>query len=290
MGKIEFSKYHGQGNDFVIIDAIGRSLSLEEGKIRHICDRHFGIGADGLILVKDSVDHDFYMDYYNMDGTRAEMCGNGIRCMAAFIFDRSLSRKNSLKIDTMAGSKTVDLNIAGGLPGNICVDMGPPVFDPEQIPVNLGREQTFNHKLQVENRVFNINCISMGNPHCVIFLDDHEDLQSIPIDIWGPLLEKHDLFPRNTNVEFVKVLEGGGIEMRIWERGVGETLACGTGACAAGVCTIKLDGGSKSAVDVSVPGGRLEVGWESPSGNVFLKGRVKHVFDGLYFPEQDMDL
>ncbi len=284
MGKIEFSKYHGQGNDFVIVDAIGRSLTLEEEKIRHICDRHFGIGADGLILVRDSIDHDFYMDYYNMDGTRAEMCGNGIRCMAAFIFDRRLSRKDSLKIDTMAGSRIVDLDIEAGLPGNICVDMGPPVFDPGQIPVNLDREQIFGHKLQVENKVFNINCISMGNPHCVIFLDDHEDLQSIPIGIWGPLLEKHDLFPKNTNVEFVKNREGGGIEMRIWERGVGETLACGTGACAAGVCTIKLDGGRKSAVDVMVPGGRLEVGWESPSADVFLKGRVEHVFDGSYFP------
>lgn len=284
MIKMEFSKYHGQGNDFVIIDATGRSFSLEEGKIRNICDRHFGIGADGLILVKDSREHDFFMDYYNMDGSRAEMCGNGIRCMAAFIFDRGLSRKDRIMIDTLSGSKTVDLEITGGLPGNISVDMGRPEFDPEKIPVNLDRSEIFSYKLQLENRVFDINCLSMGNPHCVIFLDDTEDLQSIPIDIWGPLLEKHDIFPNKTNVEFVKILDGDRIEMRVWERGAGETLACGTGACAAGVCTIKLDGGRKSAVDVGVPGGRLEVGWESPSGNVFLKGRVAHVFDGLYFP------
>lgn len=281
MRKLEFSKYHGQGNDFVIIDAAGSSFSLEAGDIRNICDRHFGIGADGLIMVKDSRDHDFYMDYYNMDGSRAEMCGNGIRCMAGFIQHKGLSRKESIDIDTLAGVKTLKIEITGGLLGDIKVDMGPPVFDPEKIPVDLDGDQIINHKLQVGNRIFYVNCLSMGNPHCVLFLDD-PDLDSIPMDSWGPMLEKHKIFPNKTNVEFVKVLEKNRIKMRVWERGVGETLACGTGACAAGVFAIKLKDDIRTPVTVDVPGGSLEIDWKSPSANVYLKGGVKHVFDGVY--------
>jgi diaminopimelate epimerase len=283
MRKIEFSKYHGQGNDFILMDATKKSIPLNEEKIRKICDRHKGIGADGLILVKSSDEYDYYMDFYNMDGSKAEMCGNGIRCMAGFIFDQNLSRERSIKIDTLAGVKAIEMDIKGNLLGNISVDMGKPIFSPKDIPVKLEMDEVFGYKMPVENRVFEINCISIGNPHCIIFLDDSEDLEKIPLDVWGPALEKNSIFPNKTNVEFIKMGEGNQIDMRVWERGVGETLACGTGACAAGVCTIKLKKINGSEVNVKVPGGRLQVNWSPPAGSVFLKGRVKHVYDGFYF-------
>jgi len=283
MRKIVFSKYHGQGNDFIIIDAAQKSISFGEEEIQIICDRHLGVGADGLILVKKSEDYDFYMDYYNMDGSKAEMCGNGIRCMAGFIFDKKLSSESSIEIDTLAGVKAIEMEINGNLLGSISVDMDKPIFDPKLIPVDLKRDEVFGYKVPVGNRVFNINCISMGNPHCIIFLDQDEELGNIPLDVWGPALEKHSIFPNKTNVEFIKMGEENQIDMRVWERGVGETLACGTGACAAGVCTIKLRKIKGSEVNVKVPGGRLEVRWNPPSGSVFLKGIVKHVYDGLYF-------
>jgi diaminopimelate epimerase len=234
-------------------------------------------------MVKSSDGYDFYMDFYNMDGSKAEMCGNGIRCMAGFIFDKNLSNEKSIKIDTLAGTKVIELDINGNLLGNISVDMGKPIFDPKQVPVNLEMDEVFGYKIPVGNRVFEINCISMGNPHCIIFLDNSEDLEEIPLDAWGPALEKHNIFPNKTNVEFIKMGERNRIDMRVWERGVGETLACGTGACAAGVCTIKLGKIEGSEVNVKVPGGILEVKWNPPSGSVFLKGNVKHVYDGLYF-------
>jgi diaminopimelate epimerase len=280
---MEFSKYHGQGNDFIIMDATKKSISLNEDKIRTICDRHKGIGADGLILVKSSDDYDFYMDFYNMDGSKAEMCGNGIRCMAGFIFNKKLSSESSIKIDTLAGVKAIEMDINGNLLGNISVDMGKPIFSPKEIPVDLELDEVFGYKIPVENRMFDINCISMGNPHCIIFLDPSQEMEKIPLDVWGPALEKHSIFPNKTNVEFIKMGEGNQIDMRVWERGVGETLACGTGACAAGVCTIKLGKIKGSEVNVKVPGGRLQVNWSPPSGTVFLEGSVKHVYDGLYF-------
>lgn len=283
MKKTEFSKYNGQGNDFVIIDASNRSINLSEDQIKLICDRHFGIGADGLIMVKKSDNADFYMDFYNMDGSKAEMCGNGIRCMAGFIFEKGLSEESSLKIDTLAGIKTIEMKTEGKLLGNIQVDMGKPIFDAGKIPVDIDRNEVFDYELSLGNRVFCINCISMGNPHCVIYLEKDEELARIPLDDWGPAIEKHDLFPNKTNVEFVKPVNANRVEMRVWERGVGETLACGTGACAAGVCTIKLGRIKGSSVNVKVPGGNLNVLWEKPSGTVILEGKVKHVFDGIYY-------
>jgi len=283
MRKIEFSKYNGQGNDFIVIDSVTRSIVLSQIHIKSLCDRHFGIGADGLILVKTSEKADFFMDFYNRDGSKAEMCGNGIRCLAGFIFKKGLSRQHNLSIDTPAGKRIVDMSVNGNILGSIRADMGRPVFSPKEIPVEMERDEAFNYKITIDNRVFNINCLSMGNPHCVIFLGEDENLDTIPIGIWGPLIEKNRIFPHKTNVEFVKPSDANRIEMRVWERGVGETLACGTGACAAGVYALKLGKVKGSQVNVKIPGGNLNVHWLSPSGSVFLEGTIEHVFDGVYY-------
>jgi len=283
MKKIEFSKYNAQGNDFVIIDSLSRSIKLSEDEVKTICDRHFGVGADGLILVKKTGNADFYMDFYNMDGSKAEMCGNGIRCMTGFIFEKDLSDKSNLKIGTLAGIRSVKMEIKNKILENIKVNMGKPIFNPKQIPVEFDKEEVFNHKLCVGNWIFGINCISMGNPHCVIYINESEELDNIPLDVWGPAIEKNGFFLNKTNVEFVKPVDANRVEMRVWERGVGETFACGTGACAVGVCTIKLGKIKGSVVNVRALGGDLKVLWESPSGNVSLEGKVQHVFDGVYF-------
>jgi len=283
MKKIEFSKLNGQGNDFIIIDSFTTDMDLSSQQIGSMCDRNFGVGADGLILVKKSGSSDFYMDYYNQDGSRVEMCGNGIRCMSKFIYDMKLSAKDIFSIDTLAGEKIIEIDIADGITGNIKVDMGPPIFNPEDIPVALKGVEVFDHRLNTPERDFLINCISMGNPHCIIYLDKNDELDKIPLDIWGPLLEKNPLFPNKTNVEFIKVAGKNELEMRVWERGVGETLSCGTGACAAGVSALKLEKISGSRVKVKVPGGVLNIIWEGGSSKVFLEGEAKHSFDGVYF-------
>ena len=283
MKGIEFSKLDGQGNDFILIDSTTDIIELSSEQIASMCDRHTGIGADGLILVKKSSTCDFYMDYYNQDGSRAEMCGNGIRCMSKFIYDKNLSTKNKFCIDTLAGEKTIELDIINGYVRNIKVDMGPPIFSPEDIPVSLKGGDVFDHRLDTRERDFLINCISMGNPHCIVYLEEDEDLKNIPLNIWGPLLEEHSFFPNKTNVEFVKVLNDREIEMRVWERGVRETLACGTGACAAAVSAFKLDKITGSKVKVKVPGGVLNIIWEGDISSVFLEGEAEHSFNGLYF-------
>lgn len=283
MKKIEFSKYNGQGNDFVIIDAVSKKVPLSSGQVNSICDRHFGIGADGLILVTKSEKSDFYMDFYNMDGSKAEMCGNGIRCMAGFIYNKELSSSNSLTIDTLAGIKKIEMEIVDGKPGSIRVDMGPPVFKPEDIPVKLKRQEIFGYKLSTDAGKFNINCVSMGNPHCIIYIESSEDLEKIPLHSWGPIIENDPVFPNRTNVEFVKIGDKDHIDMRVWERGVGETLACGTGACAAVVSSMKLNKITGSSANVKVPGGNLNVLWKGQSDNVFLEGKVEHAFDGVYY-------
>ena len=282
MKSIEFSKLNGQGNDFILIDSFTDNIELSAMQIASMCDRHFGIGADGLILVKNSDICDFYMDYYNQDGSKAEMCGNGIRCMSKFIHDMKLSTRDKFSINTLAGEKTIELDLSNGYVKSIRVDMGPPIFNPEDIPVALKSTEVFDYRLTTQKRDFSVNCISMGNPHCIVYLGEIDDLEKIPLDIWGPLLEEHSFFPRKTNVEFVKVLSDSVIKMRVWERGVGETLACGTGACAAAVSAFKSKKIAGQAVRVKVPGGELNIIWKGDASSVFLEGEVEHSFNGVY--------
>ena len=285
--KVEFIKMHGQGNDFVMIDAFTRQISFSPDEIALICDRHFGVGADGLIMVKKSQSADFFMDYYNSDGTTAEMCGNGIRCMAGFIADKKLSTKENLKIDTRAGIKEVFITSKKSKPRNIRVNMGKPVFEPSSIPVNIkdavDKNIIHNYPLKTNEGLFYINCVSMGNPHCVIFLESDIDLKSIPLEKWGRIIENNPIFPKKTNVEFVILNDKNSISMRVWERGVGETLACGTGACAASVCSLKFKKLQIKKLKVYIPGGELEIYWEKDDADVLLEGKIETVFEGFFY-------
>ncbi len=288
MKKIEFSKLNGQGNDFIIIDATVNYIKLSGDQITRMCDRNFGIGADGLILVRPSKISDLKMDYYNRDGSIAEMCGNGIRCMARFAYENNLVSKKSknFNIETLSGIKKIFLNIEGDNVKNIKVDIGNPEFKPENIPVNIGNDkinEIFNYKIKIDSKEFVINCISTGNPHCVIFLERNVDLDNFPVEKWGPKIENHKIFTNKTNVEFVRVKNNEELNIRIWERGVGETLASGTGASAAAVCAIKLKKVSTNKVIVNVRGGKLIITWDPRDNIIYIEGKVEHSFDGRYF-------
>jgi diaminopimelate epimerase len=319
MRKIKFSKLNGQGNDFVLIDSFNENIILTEDEVKQICDRHFGVGADGIILVKKSSVADLFMDYYNSDGTIAEMCGNGIRCMAKFAFDKNIINKNVFLIETRAGIKNINMEILkDNNAGEIEVNMGVPVFDPEKIPVNMKllnneyfvlndslsnkiifkseydisdnssfTELIFNYDLKIDSKIYNINCVSMGNPHCVIFLNKDEYLENINLSDIGPKIENHPFFPKKTNVEFVKIKNDAEISMIVWERGCGETLACGTGACASTVAASvlkKVKSNYDEYIKVNLKGGILKIKWNgSKKDDVFLKGTVAIAFEGELF-------
>ena len=286
MRKIKFSKFTGQGNDFIIMDSTIHHLKFSSEEISKICNRNFGIGADGLILVEKSAKADYMMKYYNKDGTIAEMCGNGIRCMAEFIYENNILKKFLLNIETLSGIKEVLINTKKASSNSIKVNMGLPEFNPEKIPVNIeGRQinEIFNYKAKINSNIFNINCVSMGNPHCVVLIDENMDLNNVPLNEWGPALENFHIFPKKTNVEFIRIVNNKELSMRVWERGVGETLACGTGACAAAVCAIKLEKIKSDSVRVNLPGGKLNITWKNNKSSVFLEGTVNHIFNGEYF-------
>lgn len=283
MRRIRFSKFNGQGNDFIIIDAAKTKINLLKDQIIKICDRHFGIGADGLIIVKKSARSDLKMDYYNRDGSTAEMCGNGIRCMAAFAHDMGLIKGRDLTIETLAGEKALSIDIENGRIGNISVDMGTPEFNSASIPVLIkDRSEVFDYKIKVGERSFYINCVSIGNPHCVIFLDGDTDLKDYNVKSWGPKIENLEIFPRKTNVEFASIRNRGELDLRVWERGVGETLACGTGACAAAICAIKTKKEMYNKISVNLLGGKVDVIWDAVESSIYLSGKVDHNFDGIY--------
>ncbi len=290
MNYIRFSKLNGQGNDFILINSLKQQYDLSKDQIQLMCDRHFGIGADGIILVRKSVSADFFMDYYNQDGSQAEMCGNGIRCMARFVIENKLCSKGQIKIDTRAGIKHIEVKFDknSGKVLDINVNMGTPIFDPDRIPVNISplmheKGELINDlPMSIGDKEFRINCVSMGNPHCVIFLDKDEDLDMFPLENYGPKIENNPVFPNKTNVEIIKILDENVISMRVWERGVGETLACGTGACAAAVCSITLDRIKKPKVTVNLPGGQLKIYWNGNNNDVFLEGTVENTFSGEY--------
>jgi diaminopimelate epimerase len=266
---VKFTKMHALGNDFIVVDARTQALPSPEEFARSWCHRRFGIGADQVLLLEDSAGADFAMKIYNADGSEVEMCGNGIRALARFIWDRELSGKDVLAIETPAGiirpRRTRDL---------IRVDMGVPVFEARDIPVNLDGIVR-DHPLQVDDRTFAITCVSMGNPHAVIFVDGVKDF---PVDRYGPLIEGDPLFPNRINVEFIEVLDPKEIRMRVWERGTGETPACGTGASAAAVVSA-FKGLTERAVTVHLTGGDLLIEW-GDDDRVAMTGPATEVFEG----------
>ena len=275
--KIPFTKMQGLGNDFIILDN-RKSVYKNIGKLsRSLCDRRFGIGADQLLLLGNSGRADFRMRIFNADGSEVEMCGNGIRCLAKYIWDNKLGTENSLAIETDAGIILTEKS--GSL---IKVDMGDPILEPEKIPVTLpsaGKKPLIlNHPLKVKHRTFRITCVSMGNPHAVIVV---KDVNSIQLETFGPLIENHRLFPKRTNVEFIQIADRKNIKMRVWERGAGETLACGTGASAAAVASSLL-GLTDRRVTVHLRGGRLLINWTSKNGHVYITGPAVKVFEGNF--------
>ncbi len=271
MKKIDFVKMHGLGNDFILIDCLKQELPEPEKFALKYCDRRFGIGADQLLLLYPSDKTDFKMRIFNADGSEVEMCGNGIRCFAKYIWDRGLSDKEVLEVETLAG--IMKPKKVGEL---VQVDMGTPEFNPEKIPVDAKGQKAFDLLFEIAGWHTKINCVSMGNPHAVIFLD--EDPKNFAVAKYGPLIENHPIFPKRTNVEFVYVKNPDEIIMRVWERGAGETLACGTGACATAVAAM-VKGLTEKKVTVHLLGGDLIIEW-AEDGHVYMTGPAEEVFEG----------
>ncbi|MBN1282910.1 MAG: diaminopimelate epimerase [Proteobacteria bacterium] len=265
-----FVKMHGTGNDFIVFDCLKASIANPAHAARKLCDRHFGIGADQMLLLVKSRKCDFGMRVFNADGSEADMCGNGIRCVAKYIKDARLSAKKELCIETLAGPRTVK-----GQGKVFQVDMGEPVMKGKDIPVNLSG-RIVNRPLKTETKEFRITCVGMGNPHCVTF---HENLEGVPIDKYGPMLEHYSIFPKRVNISFVNVVSKQEIQARVWERGSGMTLGCGTAACAATVASV-LNGFTDRKVTVALPGGKLDIEWSQKDNHVYMKGPAETVFTG----------
>lgn len=282
---MKFTKMHGCGNDYVYVDCTKEVIPDIAATAVRVSDRHFGIGSDGLILIKSSEVADFEMDMYNADGSRGKMCGNGIRCVAKYVYDHGLTNKTEITVDTQAGIKTLQLTVCDGKVSKVRVDMGEPVLIPQEIPVKasvLGladdrREAIVAQPFTVANSSYDITCVSMGNPHCITFID--EDVRSFPLEAIGTSFEKHELFPEGVNTEFVNIIDKEHLRMRVWERGSGETLACGTGACAVAVASY-LNGFTGRKVDVELMGGHLEIVYDAATNHVFMTGPATEVFSG----------
>lgn len=282
---MKFTKMHGCGNDYVYVDCTKEVIpNISETAIR-VSDRHFGIGSDGLILIKASDVSDFEMDMYNADGSRGKMCGNGIRCVAKYVYDHGLTDKTTITVNTLSGIKTLKLTVEDGKVSKVRVDMGEPELIPAQVPVKasvLGladdrREAIVAEPLEIKGRSYDITCVSMGNPHCITFIG--EDVRDFPLEAVGPVFEKHELFPERVNTEFINVIDKDHLRMRVWERGSGETLACGTGACAVAVASY-LNGFTGRSVDIELLGGHLEVVYDEKTNHVFMTGPATEVFSG----------
>lgn len=275
---MKFTKLQGCGNDYVYVDGSKEIIPLEKKPelVRRLSDRHFGIGGDGVIFINPSEEADFEMEMYNADGTRSEMCGNGIRCVAKYVYDKGLTDKTCVRIVSGGKVKILDLTVRDGKVALVKVNMGAPELTAVNVPVVSENEQVINESILVQGEEYFMTCVSMGNPHAVVFMDD---VKNLDIEAVGPYFENHERFPRRTNTEFVRVIDEDTVDMRVWERGTGETLACGTGACATAVACI-LNGLTKDRVTVKLLGGDLEIYWDRKENLVYMTGPATHVFDG----------
>lgn len=272
---------HGIGNDYVFIDLFSETIPEDIPSLaREMSDRHFGVGSDGIILIMPSSRADFRMRIFNADGSEGEMCGNGVRCFAKYVYERELTRKTEIAVETPAGIVMCELHLSGNRVEEVTVDMGFPRLRPEMIPVaDTGgeREMVVDQPLVVLGKQFMVTAVSMGNPHCVVFVDS---LADIPLGKYGPALEAHPFFPSRTNVEFARVVAPGEVDVAVWERGSGDTMACGTGACAVVVAGV-IKGVLSRDARVRLPGGILRVRWDE-NGRVYMTGPCEEVFDGIY--------
>ena len=275
---MKFTKMHGIGNDYVYVNCFKETVKDPSAVAKFVSDRHFGIGSDGLILIKPSDIADCEMDMYNLDGSQGAMCGNGIRCVAKYAYDYGIVNKTSISVATKSGVKYLDLSIRDGKVSMVKVNMGAPILQASLIPVVSESEQVVNAPIEVDGQIYHFTAVSMGNPHAIVYMTDvdHLDIEKI-----GPSFENHVAFPDRVNTEFVEVLDEHTVKMRVWERGSGETLACGTGACAVAVASIlneRVDG--DKPVTVKLLGGDLEIYWNRQENLVYMTGPATTVFDG----------
>lgn len=273
---MKFTKMEGLGNDYIYINCFQETVDNPKELAVRYSDRHFGIGSDGLILIRPSAVADFCMDMYNADGSQAEMCGNGIRCVGKYVYDYGLTNKTQVSVETLAGIKYLDLIVENQKVTSVTVDMGMPVLCPSEIPVALDQEQAVDVPIVINDCEYRMTCVSMGNPHAVIFVDHVHDF---PLSTIGPLFECHQLFPNRINTEFVEIINDSEVNMRVWERGSGETLACGTGACASTVACI-LNHKTKDEITLHLLGGDLKVRWDRAENKVYMTGPANIVFEG----------
>lgn len=275
---MKFTKMHGCGNDYVYVNGFEEKIADEAKAAIAVSDRHFGIGADGLIIIKPSDKADFEMVMYNADGSRGAMCGNGIRCVAKYVYDNGLTDKKNISIESMGAIKYIDINVENGKAVSAKVDMGAPILEAKKIPVITENERAINEKLTVNGKDYEMTCVSMGNPHAVIFTDI--PVRELDLEKIGPMFENNAVFPDRVNTEFVNVKDRKNLDMRVWERGSGETLACGTGTCATVVAAI-LNGYVDNDVTVHLIGGDLEISWSgNEADSVFMTGPAETVFSG----------
>ena len=273
---MKFTKMHGIGNDYVYVNCFEESVKNPAEVSKFVSDRHFGIGSDGLILISPSAIADFRMNIYNADGSQAEMCGNGIRCVAKYVYDYGLTDKTEISVETLAGIKYLRLQVENGKVASVEVNMGAPILEPKEIPVAVEESPVVNVPVEVKGKIYHMTCVSMGNPHAIIFMNNVKDLDIAAI---GPYFENHTVFPKRTNTEFVEVLDRNTVNMRVWERGSDETLACGTGACATTVACI-LNDKTENEVTVHLLGGDLKIRWDREANQVYMTGPATVVFDG----------
>jgi diaminopimelate epimerase len=273
---MKFTKMQGLGNDYVYVNCMEKEIEDPSGLAKQVSDRHYGVGSDGLILICPSEHADFEMKMYNADGSRGEMCGNGIRCVGKYVYDYGLTDQTEISVETLGGIKYLSLMVENGKVSQVKVDMGSPIFVPEQIPVKAGKLDAVDVPIDVDGKEYRMTCISMGNPHAVVYMDEIKELE---IEKIGPKFEHHPCFPNRVNTEFAHVLNRQTVEMRVWERGSGETLACGTGACAVAVASM-VNGLTDDSVTVRLLGGDLKIEWDREKNVVYMTGPASVIFDG----------
>lgn len=273
---MKFTKMHGCGNDYVYVNGFTEKVADKPKAVVTLSDRHFGIGSDGVIFINPSQQADFEMEMYNADGTRAEMCGNGIRCVGKYVYDHGMTDKTSITVESFGKVKYLDLTVENGKVVKVKVNMGKPELTANDVPVVSEHEQVIDEEIIVKGKTYRMTCVSMGNPHAVVFMDDVEHLA---IEEIGPYFENHERFPNRTNTEFVQVIDDSHVKMRVWERGTGETLACGTGCCATAVACV-LNHLTGAHVTVQVLGGEIEIYWDQKENLVYMTGPAVTVFEG----------
>lgn len=273
---MKFTKMQGLGNDYIYVNCLEKCVDNPSQVAKFVSDRHFGIGSDGLVLILPSDTADFKMRMFNSDGSEAEMCGNAIRCVGKYVYDNGLTHSTTVKIETLAGIKILDMTVKDGKVELVKVDMGEPILKPLTIPVNSDKDRFISEPVTVNGEVYKVTCVSMGNPHAVTYIDNVTDF---PLETVGPKMETHILFPRKINSEFVQIIDRNTLKMRVWERGAGETLACGTGACAVLVASVLNDVSERKAT-VKLLGGDLIIEWNKDDNHVYMTGPAVKVFDG----------